>query len=390
MFKPSPFGWVSQYFGGFFFAYGVYLPFLGLWFSDQGVSAGDIGVLIGIGFATRCLTNLVLTPRLHKVEHLIPALRLCTFAALLFAIAHFFTGGNFWLLVLATIGFNACFGPGIPLSDAMANYYSKLKLLDYGRSRLWGSVSFIVASTLVGYLVEGFGSSMIVYTVIAGLFVTLLVSFRSPSVLPVSSVELHQNARPKLWVILKQPHVIKFLFLIALIQGSHAAYYSFSAIYWKQLGISEAVVGYLWSVSVVSEVLMFAFSGRLFAHWSLRAMFLLSATGVIVRWSGLAISTEIWPLVIFQLLHGVTFALAHFATIRYIQQADDNQMVPLQALYNAIPMGGFVAAMTALSGWGFQLWDGGIFWVMAAMGVLALFVKLDEPKSVVAAQIPVK
>lgn len=119
-------------------------------------------------------------------------------------------------------------------------------------------------------------------------------------------------------------------------------------------------------------------------------MFLLSATGVIVRWSGLAISTEIWPLVIFQLLHGVTFALAHFATIRYIQQADDNQMVPLQALYNAIPMGGFVAAMTALSGWGFQLWDGGIFWVMAAMGVLALFVKLDEPKSVVAAQIPVK
>lgn len=390
MFKPSPFGWVSQYFGGFFFAYGVYLPFWGLWFSDQGVSASDIGLLIGIGFATRCLTNLVLTPRLHKVEHLIPALRLCTFAALLFAIAYFFTGGSFWLLALATIGFNACFGPGIPLSDAMANHYSKLKLLDYGRSRLWGSVSFIFASTLVGYLVDGFGSSMIVYTVIGGLFATLLLSLRSPSVLPVSSAELHQKERPKLWTILKQPHVIKFLFLIALIQGSHAAYYSFSAIYWKQLGISEAVVGYLWSISVVSEVLMFAFSGRLFAHWSLRAMFLLSATGVIIRWSGLAISTDVWLLVIFQLLHGVTFAVAHFATIRYIQQVDDNQMVALQALYNAIPMGGFVAVMTALSGWGFQLWDGGIFWVMAAMGVLALFVKLDEPKSVVAAQIPVK
>ncbi|MBD1574547.1 3-phenylpropionate MFS transporter [Vibrio sp. S17_S38] len=390
MFKPSPFGWVSQYFGGFFFAYGVYLPFWGLWFSDQGVSASDIGLLIGIGFATRCLTNLVLTPRLHKVEHLMPALRLCTFAALLFAIAYFFTGGNFWLLALVTIGFNACFGPGIPLSDAMANHYSKLKLLDYGRSRLWGSVSFIVASTLVGYLVDGFGSSMIVYTVIGGLFATLILSLRSPSVLPVSSADLHQKARPKLWAILKQPHVIKFLFLIALIQGSHAAYYSFSAIYWKQLGISESVVGYLWSISVVSEVLMFAFSGRLFAHWSLRAMFLLSATGVIVRWSGLAISTDVLPLVIFQLLHGVTFAVAHFATIRYIQQVDDNQMVALQALYNAIPMGGFVAVMTALSGWGFQLWDGGIFWVMAAMGVLALFVKLDEPKSVVAAQIPVK
>ncbi len=135
---------------------------------------------------------------------------------------------------------------------------------------------------------------------------------------------------------------------------------------------------------------MFAFGGRLFANWSLRAMFLLSSVGVIVRWSGLAVSSEVGFLILFQLLHGVTFAVAHFATIRYIQQADDNQMVPLQALYNAIPLGGVIAAMTAFSGWGFQLWDGGIFWVMAAMGVVALFIKLDEPKSLTAAQIPVK
>ncbi len=73
MSKPSPFAWISQYFGGFFFAYGVYLPFWALWFADQGVSASDIGLLIGIGFATRCITNLVITPRLHKVEHIMPA-----------------------------------------------------------------------------------------------------------------------------------------------------------------------------------------------------------------------------------------------------------------------------------------------------------------------------
>ncbi len=95
MFTPTPYGWISQYFIGFFFAYGVYLPFWSLWFEDQGVSATDIGVLVGIGFATRCVANLLLTPRLHRVEQLMPALRWLSFAAMLFVGFHFFYGRQF-------------------------------------------------------------------------------------------------------------------------------------------------------------------------------------------------------------------------------------------------------------------------------------------------------
>lgn len=157
MFTPTPYGWISQYFIGFFFAYGVYLPFWSLWFEDQGVSATDIGVLVGIGFATRCVANLLLTPRLHRVEQLMPALRWLSFAAMLFVGFHFFTGGSFWLMALATVLFNLCCGPVVPISDAMANYYAKLKMLDYGRTRLWGSIAFIAGSTVVGFLVAKWG-----------------------------------------------------------------------------------------------------------------------------------------------------------------------------------------------------------------------------------------
>lgn len=61
-------------------------------------------------------------------------------------------------MALATVLFNLCCGPIVPLSDAMANYYAKLKMLDYGRTRLWGSVAFIAGSTVVGYLVAQWGS----------------------------------------------------------------------------------------------------------------------------------------------------------------------------------------------------------------------------------------
>ncbi|QIA64634.1 3-phenylpropionate MFS transporter [Vibrio astriarenae] len=378
MLNPSPYGWISQYFLGFFFAYGVYLPFWALWFEDQGVSATDIGMLVGLGLATRCVANLVITPRVHKVEHLLPVLRWLSLFALLFIGFHFLAGGSFWLMALATILFNLMCGPVIPLSDAMANYYSRLKLLDYGRTRLWGSVAFIAGSTVVGYLVSLYGTDMIIYTALAGVFVALLLSMRNPNPMPVT-IEEEDATRPKISALLREWPVVKFLVLIALIQGSHAAYYSFSAIHWKEAGHSEDIIGYLWSLGVVAEVAIFAFSKRLFAGWSLRTLFVVAACGVMLRWGLTASTTAVPVLLVVQMLHGVTFAMAHIAAIQYIQNSPTNKMVALQALYNAIPLGAFIALMTALSGWGYEHWGSNIFWVMASMGLLALFIHV-EPK----------
>ncbi|MGC9403648.1 3-phenylpropionate MFS transporter [Vibrio genomosp. F10 str. 9ZC157] len=382
MLTPSPFAWISQYFVGFFFAYGVYLPFWALWFEEQGVSATDIGVLVGVGFATRCVSNLVITPRIHKAEHLLPALRWLSLAAFLFVGFHFFTGGNFWLMALATVLFNLCCGPIVPLSDALANYYARLKRLDYGRTRLWGSIAFIAGSTVVGYLVSLYGTDMILYTALAGVLFSLIISMRNISVMPETQNK-QITERPKVSQLLREWPVIKFLTLIALIQGSHAAYYSFSAIYWRDAGYSADIIGYLWSLGVVAEVMVFAFSKRFFSGWTLRSLFVMAAIGVMVRWGITASTTEIYALVLVQLLHGITFAVAHIAAIQYIQQEEEHKMVALQALYNAIPLGAVIALLTTLSGWGYENWGADVFWAMALMGGLALFVKVEPRASII-------
>lgn len=379
MFSPTPYGWIAQYFIGFFFAYGVYIPFWALWFKEQGISASDIGLLMGIAFATRFIANLVITPRLHKVEHLLPAIRWLSFFSVIFIWIHFFTGGDFWLMAGATILFNLCIGPAIPLSDAMANYYARLGKLDYGRTRLWGSIAFIFGSTIVGYLVSLYGVDMIVHTALAGTAVGVLLSLRQPNPPPVSQVD-SSTERPKLTVLLKRPDVFRFLVLVSLIQGSHAAYYAFSTIYWQSAGHAENVIGYLWSLGVISEITVFATSKRLFIGLSLRTLFLIASVGVAVRWGLTASTTELWVLALIQMLHGVTFATAHLAAIQYIQRANQNEMVPLQALYNAIPLGAFTAAMTALSGVVYEWWGANVFWLMALMGVFALFIRVEAKK----------
>lgn len=97
----------------------------------------------------------------------------------------------------------------------------------------------------------------------------------------------------------------------------------------------------------------------------------------------MASTTAIVALAAIQLLHGVTFAMAHIAAIQYIQHAPQNKMVALQALYNAIPLGAFIALMTTLSGWGYENWGANVFWAMALMGVLALFIKVEPAQSIV-------
>lgn len=380
MFRSSPYGWTSQYLLGFFFNYGVYLPFWALWLAHLEVSASNIGLLLGLGFGVRCLANLVITPRIHKVEHLIPALRGFGLAALISCVAYIYCGGSLWALTVMTVIYNMMVGPIVPLSDALANHYAKEGHLDYGRTRLWGSIAFIAGSTVVGLLAAQYSPDVIPWVAAAGLVGALVLGMRQPTILPVSEPGSHDQPRPALMQLLRDPAVIRFLTIIALLQGSHAAYYSFSAIYWKEVGYSEDVIGYLWSFSVVAEVAVFALSKRLFAGWSVVGMFRLAAVGVLIRWGITASMTELPLLVAAQALHGVTFAACHLATIRYIQKAQSNQMVALQALYNALPMGAFMALMTALSGWLYGLWGANIFWLMAAMGIPALLMKV-EPKA---------
>ncbi|MDG3084627.1 3-phenylpropionate MFS transporter [Vibrio hannami] len=379
MFSPSPYGWISQYFLGAFFAYGVYLPFWALWFEGQGISASDIGFLLGLAFATRFIANLFITPRLHKVEHLLPAIRLISLLSAVFIGFHLIAGGNFWMLVVATILFNMCYGPMIPLSDGLANYYSKLKLLDYGRTRLWGSIAFIAGSSVVGYLVAQFGSDMIIYTALFGMAIGFVFSMRKIDPMPVSESSA-DSERPKLLSLLKDREVLAFLIVISLIHGSHSAYYSFSSIHWKAAGHAESIIGYLWSLGVIAEITVFATAKRLFAGWSLQRMFFIASLGCLARWCLTAGTTEIWALVLIQLLHGVTFAMAHLAAIQFIQKAPTNQMVPLQALYNAIPMGAVIAVMTTVSGWGYENYGANVFWAMAVMGLIACFIRVESKK----------
>ncbi|HIE4799286.1 TPA: 3-phenylpropionate MFS transporter [Serratia marcescens] len=366
--------WLALSYFTYFFSYGIFLPFWGVWLKGEGIAPETIGILLGAGLVARFLGSLLIAPRVKDPSHLVSALRLLALLTLAFAVSFCFGNGWGWLM-LVIAGFNLFFSPLVPLTDALAATWQKQIRMDYGRVRLWGSLAFVIGSALTGQLVAVWGHNAILYSLILSVLAMLLGMLLKPSVMPQGEARTHGGAERSLWALLKEGPVWRFLLCVTLLQGAHAGYYSFGSIYWQEAGYSASTIGYLWSLGVVAEVIIFASSNVLFRRWNARNLLLLSACCGVLRWSLMAYSTELGWLLLIQILHCGTFTVCHLAAMRFIAARQGQEVIQLQAVYSALAMGGGIAVMTVIAGFLFEHWQGGVYWVMAAVAVPALFIR---------------
>ncbi|MOA54573.1 putative 3-phenylpropionic acid transporter [compost metagenome] len=61
--------------------------------------------------------------------------------------------------------------------------------------------------------------------------------------------------------------------------------------------------------------------------------------------------------------------------MRFIAARQGAEVIRLQAVYSALAMGGGIAVMTVVAGFLFEHYQGGVFWVMVAVVVPALFIR---------------
>ncbi len=343
--------WLALSYFTYFFSYGIFLPFWSVWLKGIGLTPEMIGILLGSGLVARFLGSLLIAPRVSDPSLLIKAVRVLALLTLVF-LAGFWVSQQFAWLVVVMVGFNLFFSPLVPLTDALANTWQKQITMDYGRVRLWGSIAFVsigILSMLLGMLLR-------------------------PSVMPQGESRQQESAGWPAWRSLVAQSW-RFLACVCLLQGAHAAYYGFSAIYWQGAGYSASAVGYLWSLGVVAEVIIFALSNRLFRRFGARDLLLLSAICGVARWGIMGWTTELPWLIVAQILHCGTFTVCHLAAMRYISARKGSDVIRLQAVYSAVAMGGSIAIMTVFAGFLYQHLGHGVFWVMALVALPAVLLR---------------
>ena len=307
--------WLALSYFTYFFSYGIFLPFWSVWLKGIGLTPETIGILLGAGLVARFLGSLLIAPRVSDPSLLIKAVRILALLTLVF-VACFWVSHQFAWLMVVMVGFNLFFSPLVPLTDALANTWQKQITMDYGRVRLWGSIAFVIGSALVGKLVSLYDYRAILALLSIGIASMLLGMLLRPSVMPQGESRHQESAgwRPG------EAGGTKLAFPGLRLSAAGRA----RGVLWFQrhllagAGYSASAVGYLWSLGVVAEVIIFALSKKLFRRFGARDLLLLSAVCGVVRWGIMGWTTELPWLIVAQILHCGTFTVCHLAAMRYI------------------------------------------------------------------------
>ncbi len=366
----------AAFYGALFLLLGVYLPFWPVFLKSRGLDAAEIGLL----FALLSWTKVAATPAIaQSADRSGRAKATLVIAAALSLL--FFTGmtgaRGFWPILLIMLPAAACHQALTPIAESQTMAAVLRERLDYGRIRLWGSLTFILGTVGTGFLITGRAPDLVLYLILGALALTVLAALALPGRRDPSHESAHESARSSPLALLGNRRFLLFLGTVSLLQASHAVYYGFSALHWQAAGLSEITIGALWAEGVVAEILLFAVSGAVVARVSPPVLLALAGLGGVLRWSVLAATTALPALVAVQALHALTFGAAHLAAMHFIARAAPPGLsATAQSLYSAIS-GGIAMGLSMLAaGALYQAYAGGAFLAMAALSaggtVLAL------------------
>ncbi len=358
----------AAFYGAVFLAVGIYQPFWPVFLNSRGLDATEIGLV----FAFTSWLRIFTTPAIAQIADRSGRAKttLVVLAALcLVAFTGFLEVRGFWPILLVMLPAAVCFQPMIPLAESQTMAAVLRERLDYGRIRLWGSLAFILGTVGAGSLITGRGPDLVFYLVLGALALTLLAAFA----LPAATARRHEGASFNPFKLLRDRHFLLFLGTAGLLQASHAAYYGFSALHWQAAGLSEATIGWLWAEGVIAEVLLFALGGAVMARVSPAALLALAGLAGMLRWTVLAASTELAPLIAVQALHGLTFGAAHLGAMHFLARAAPPGLAATaQSLYSAVSGGIAMGLAMLLAGALYDANTGRAFGAMTVLSALGL------------------
>lgn len=363
--STSPTFRLALFYAAMFAVTGVHLPFWPLWLAGQGLGAVEIGVVVAAGVGVKVLANPIFAELADRRGERKALMVRLAFAALA-AFTLFGTSGGFVSILGATVLFFAFWSAIMPLGESLTMLAAKADGLDYGRIRLFGSLSFIAAAWGAGFVVAGRPPDAIFWLLVASLALAAAANLG----LPDRRVAKASSPRLALVQVARDGRFLVFLLAASLIQSSHSVYYGFGTLNWRQAGYSEAVIGALWAEGVVAEIVLFAFGAALVRRLGPERLMVVGGLAGVVRWIATGSSDALPLIVVVQALHALTFGAAHLGAIHFIAGRVAPQLsATAQSLYSAVVMGLVLGVVTLLAGVLFDRLGAAAYLPMAAFSL---------------------
>ena len=341
----------------------VYLP---VWLNEViNLNTQQIGLLIGaVGFL-KIFSNFLITKNIKTfrakrfVTALLTFLIFCSFIFIALQKNIDVTLATFLSFFILLI-----FAPLLPIIENINTSFNNSSFKDYGKLRISGSIAFCLGVFLVGFCLDEFGTNSFPKLYIFFSLFFLMSAFLIPNEEERQKVKYKSNIID----LLKNKKFLLVIFGCGLVLASHAMYYSFSAIYWRNLEFSLFQIGLLWFWGVFAEIIFFLLIDKV----KIRNIFFQAIifVGIIssLRWIMTYFFTNFSLLVLIQSLHAFTFGLSHYLVIYYVHMniSENNKLLAI-SLYHALSSGTMMTILTIFAGFSFNNGTNGIGFLMMAI-----------------------
>lgn len=241
-------------------AIGAFWPFIYVYYrSDIGLSGTQIGLIVMASAATGTLSAPLwglVNDRLGRTRILLTIQALCL-AAVCLAVGQLRTFAG----ILAAMSLFTVFSsPIMPLLDS-----TTLGLLGerrdlYGAYRAWGTIGFVLACALAGFLVERIGLKLIFPAYAAGVFIFWLLSLRLPDRRggrggALRLTDVRAMIRQRAWLI--------FAASVFILWFSVMGAFAFLGIVIVEMGGPQRLIGLTATIAALTEIPTFQYSARL-------------------------------------------------------------------------------------------------------------------------------
>ena len=327
---------LSRFYFIYYFFVGAFVPYWGLYLKSEQFSPADIGILMSLFQISRIFAPNFWGWLADHTGKRAQWIKLTAFLGLCGFTAVFWAHGFYWLFfVMAALSLFT--SSTLPLAESLTLAHLATTNGHYSRIRMWGSLGFIVAAVILGYLIDFTGIRSLLWFLLAVQMTLFSLTFT----LPDAKVEPHAHDHFSIWQVIKQPNVLALLIGCALMVTAHGVLYNFYSIYLSEHGYSKGMIGLLWSVGVICEIGIFMLMPKLMARYSLKTILLISLLLAVVRFTMIGFAVDnIILLVLAQTLHAATFGSFHAASVEVITQFfNGRHQAKGQAIYNSVAYG---------------------------------------------------
>ena len=329
---------------------GAWIPYVGLWLTEQGISAVSLSLLFSVMLLSKVVSSPIVahlcdtSGRPERVGTVLSLGLAACYAPLL-------VPGLPAPVIVALVILASAIAPTLfPIADRLILRISGPGGSNFGRHRLWGSVGFASGTLIAGQIATLGGLDWVIASVacltVAAFLALVALQWHS---LPTPAINDKRGQAP--WrVLLGCCAIWPPLIAAALIFASNAHLYTLAPLEWSDAQMTLRSISLIWAAGIAAEVLGFLIGAPILRKFAPSPLLLIAALLSAVRWLIMALWPDPAILLLAQLGQVATVALTSIAFAAAVSRhVPQDAQVSAFAMFTLLAMGPFISLATLAS-----------------------------------------